>query len=204
MGIWRRLRCEAQCDGSRTCSGRWWTCTTGTKTACPPAPSVVRADFPCRSFGVCDDQASAQVSTSARDERAPSASSTGSVGAPSPRAIHPMKSSRLTCKSPCTKEACYTLACARPGREKNESERCFKSGGDLEMANGKGKTYALLDRGADLHTVEYRRMPTDVICNGESRCILRCFCESGDANPRNKQICFIAPVAGTGYGSLRE
>lgn len=164
-------------------------------------PGVVRANYPKRRYGVCGD-----LYSNARPRAHETGGTFGKWRSMGKRAISRCYKPgsvisihiRLTAQH--MGEFFFTLCV--PGRNRDESESCFRKGYQLKQSNGNGRAYQITDRGTGTYKMKYK-LPGGVTCHGKSRCVLRWYWLTGNS-PGSDMKEVSNPMASDASGSMPD
>lgn len=150
-------------------------------------PQVVRANYPAQHrYGMCGD-----VYTAARPRAHESGGTYGrfpSLGKDAVAACYtPGADIDIVIKITAHHKGFFEYNLCVPGSGRDETEQCFDNGYKLQRADGSGTRYDLPNLGARDYTMRYK-LPEGVTCDGQSRCVLRWYWETGNTPGLMKEV----------------
>lgn len=153
-------------------------------------PAVVRANYPDRAYGFCGDDF---ADPTPRDHE--SGGKYGrypELGIKAVAKCYPPGSDiDIVIQVTAHHLGYFQFNLCVPGEGNNEDEACFTNGYLLEQSNGQGPKYTLPNQGAIDYTMTYK-LPENVVCDGNSRCVLRWYWETGNTVGTMKEVsCFV-------------
>ena len=156
-------------------------------------PGLVRASYPMRRYGVCGDPYTQQRprlhETGGRFGRFRDLGVAAVAECYTPGTVIDIHV-RITAHH----RGSFWFTLCVPG-DGDESEACFRDGYALQRADGAGSRYSLPDLGSRVYAMQYR-LPSNVECDGSTRCVLRWYYLTGNSpGSTNKEVS--VPICGS-------
>lgn len=156
-------------------------------------PQIVRKDYPNMRYGVCGDP---------YFEPTPRKHESGGLFGRFPelgaaaiaQCFAPGSEIDISIKITAHHKGWFDFRLCVPGEGNDEDESCFQNGYHLEKADKTGPIYDLPDLGAGDYIMRYK-LPEGVVCDGNSRCILRWYWETGNTPGIFKEVCLSSALA---------